>query len=239
MFYLLHGSDTEKTRRKAHELVEICLKKRPGAEVFRLDSSRFGQSSIDQLIGGQGLFEKKHIVFADGLLENKEAKDYIVNKAKAIEESENVFIFLERETAKEILKKIEKYASKVQSFELKEKENKKSEFNIFSLTDAFGRRDKKAAWIIYQKAKQAGLEDEQIHGTLFWIVKSMIVANVSANAGEAKLNPFVFGKAKSFAQNFSEHELKKFSGDLVSIYHDARRGFHEMNIALERFILNI
>jgi len=67
----------------------------------------------------------------------------------------------------------------------------------------------------------------------------MIVARLSKDANESGLKPYVFQKSKSFAQNYSEDEMKKMSSSLVSIYHDSRRGIHDFDIALERFILSL
>ena len=92
-------------------------------------------------------------------------------------------------------------------------------FDIFSLANALGKRDKKGLWVLYQKAKLNNIADEQIHGILFWKVKSMIL---SAGRGA-----------------YSQDELKKLSNSLVNLYHDTRRGVHEMDSAMERFILGI
>ena len=97
----------------------------------------------------------------------------------------------------------------------------------------------KDAWVLLQKALDTGGVPEEIHGMLFWQVKSMILAVSSKTAGEAGLNPFVFRKSLSFAKNFTEEELKNLSARLVSIYHDARRGGDELAIALEKFVLSI
>ena len=74
-------------------------------------------------------------------------------------------------------------------------------------------------WVLYQKAKMQNIADEQIHGILFWKVKSLILS------------------AKS--QHYSQEELKKLLNKLVSLYHNTRKGIHEMDSAMERFILGI
>src|SRR3989338_5664710 len=103
MLYFLYGSDSEKAREKAHEVLAGLQKKKPDAELFRFDADGWsdplnparGEARFDELIASQGLFEKKFIVFVNRLFENKDAKDVIVKKLSAIRESENVFIFLE------------------------------------------------------------------------------------------------------------------------------------------------
>lgn len=243
MFYFLHGEDKDGARKKAHELIDGLTKKRPNASFFMVDSGNFGLGKLEEMIGGQGLFESKQIVFFDNVLEDKKMKGAILEKTKEIAESPNAFVFLEGKTDKATVGKIEKRAEKAQEFKFAGSEGKtkesKEKFNTFSLADVFGRRDKKNLWTLYQEALSQGVAPEEINGVLFWQLKSMIVANKSKSADESGLNPYVFQKSKSFAQNYTEEEMKKLSSALVSVYHDSRRGIHDFAIALERFILSL
>ena len=63
MFYFLHGEDKDKARKKAHELIDGLVKKRPNASFFKVDSENFSLGKLEEMIGGQGLFESKQIVF--------------------------------------------------------------------------------------------------------------------------------------------------------------------------------
>lgn len=243
MFYFLYGEDKDKARRKAHELIDGLTKKRPNASFFKVDSENFELGKLEEMIGGQGLFEIKQIVFLDNVLENKETKNAVSDKIKDIADSPNVFIFLEGKVDKATSGKMEKSAEKVQEFNAAKKsgENKESseKFNIFSLADVFGRRDKKNLWVLYQKALSQNIKPEEINGVLFWQLKSMIVANQSKDVKESGLSPYVFQKSKSFARNYTEEEMKKMSSALVSVYHDSRRGIHDFDMELERFILSL
>lgn len=239
MLYFLYGGDKDKARSKAHGLVETLLKKKPDASFFKLTLENWSEAHFEEYIGGQGLFENKYVVLADGLFENKEVKEFIVKRLKDLKESQNIFIFREGELDKASLTKIEKNAEKVQELVLANEPRKKEEFNVFSLTDAFGRRDRKNLWILYNQAKNANVEDEQIHGILFWQVKNMLLASKVKSANDAGLSPFVFSKAQGFSKNFSAEELEKKSADLIELYHDARRGIHDFSLSLERFILSI
>ncbi len=236
MFYFLHGNDFTKARAKLHELLEILAKKKPNAALFKIDAENWEQSNIDEFIGGQGLFEHKYIVVVDKVFQNKEAKENILSKLKEISASDNVFIFIEDEVDKTTLTKIEKKAEKVQEFS-KDEVVVKKEFNTFSLTDALGNKDKKNLWILYQKALANNVEPEQIHGILFWQVKSMLLAQSSPDAKAAGLNPFVYKKSLGFARNFTETELKHISSQLIHLYHEARRGMVDFEVGLERWVL--
>ena len=238
MLYFLYGSDTDKARGKARELLETLQKKKPDALVFRIEPEKWNEVHLEELIGGQGLFEKKLLVFADRLFENEEAKEVVEKNLEEIGKSDNIFIFLEEKVAKALLLNITEVAEKVQPCE-KVKGKEGPEFNIFSLTDAFGRRDKKKLWVLYQKALQTDAVPEEIHGILFWQLKSMLVAATATSASSAGLAPFVFTKAKNFLKNYTGDELKKLSSTFVKLYHDSHRGIHDFEIALERFILSL
>lgn len=239
MLYFLYGSDKDKARQKAADLVAALQKKKPDASFFKLTLENWSEGSFEEYIGGQGLFENKYIVLADGLMEDKPTKEFISKRLKDLHESQNVFIFREGELDKATLTKAEKNSEKVQEFALKGVEEKKEEFKIFVLTDALGRRDKKALWILYHEAKNANVEDEQIHGILFWQVKNMLLAQKTGSAKEAGLNPFVYSKSQGFGRNFKEGELSKLSSQLVHLYHDARKGIHDLDVALEKWILSV
>lgn len=248
MIYLFYGQDTEQARHKANGVVESLLKKRPDASLFRLDSDTWQEAAFDEYVGSQGLFAQKYIVVLDRLFEKKEIKEYVVERLKILKASENIFIIIENTLDKATLTKFEKNAEKIQSFgEEKEgiaksgaNKNKKSgEFNMFAITDALGARNQKRLWTLYQQALRHDVVSEELHGILFWQIKSMLLAAMSKDAVEAGLNPFVFSKAKNYAKNFSLSELKKISSQLVTMYHQAHRGEVNFDVALEKFFLSI
>ena len=131
MIYFYYGTDTNKARIKAHELVDSLLKKKPDASFFRMDTENFNTSQLQEYIGGMGLFSNKYIVFLDRLSEKKDIKDEFLDKIKEISESENIFIVLEgkldKATATKIEKKSEKFwatLKKMNLFLIFQKDNK-------------------------------------------------------------------------------------------------------------------
>ena len=235
MIYLLYGNDTHASRKKLHTLLDGLFKKRPDAEYFHITTENISEFSVEELISSQGLFEQKYIVVLDNLFEDKDKRDEFLKMLKEMQGAEHIFIFLEGKLDKKTTTRFEKYAEKIQEFSTEVK--KKERFNTFSLTDALGKRDRKSLWTLYQKAKLEHIADEEIHGILFWQVKSMLLALQSASAKEAGLNPFVFNKSKEFLRNYSEKEVRGLSQKLITLSHDARRGIHGFDTALERFIL--
>ncbi len=238
MLYFLHGTDTGKARDKARELVSVLLGKKPDAEVFKIDGDSWSVARFEEFSGAQGLFERKFIVFGNRVLENKEAKEVVLEKISALAKSDNVFIFLEGKVDKASLAAITKVAEKVQAFD-KESLKEKEVFNMFALADAFGQRDRKSLWVLYQKALRGDASGEELVGILFWQIKSILAAREAQNASEAGLSPFVFQKAKRYGRNFKSRDAENFAEGLIKLYHDSHRGFSDMENSLERFVLSV
>lgn len=225
MIYFYHGTDTEKARVKSRELIDSLRKKKPDASFFKIDSDNFLMSILDEYIGGQGLFVNKNIILLDRLCEKKEIKEQFLEKIKEIAESQNIFIILEGKIDKATAVKIEKKSEKFIKFDLDEKaltekENKKNdELNIFEIANALARRNKKEIWVLYRQLIDSGKVAEEIHGVLFWKAKTMLLAGGT--------------------YNWKDRELLKFIDELVTVYHEARRGRHELETGLEALILGI
>jgi DNA polymerase III delta subunit len=238
MLYLLHGENFKESRKKLHSLVESLLKKEPNASQFHIDNENFCYDLLKEMIGSIDLFVGKYIVVVDKIFEDKENGDAVLKELKEIANSENIFIFIEEKLNKTILARFKKWAEKIQEFT--EKETKKQEqFNVFSITDALGKRDKRGMWVLYQKALMSGVVPEELHGIIFWQTKNILMVKNETNPGGLGLNPFVLRKSLSFAKNFKKDELVKLSRELVEIPHNARRGLEDFDISLEKFILRL
>lgn len=236
MLFVIHGSDIKKVREKAHSLTDSLLTKKPDSNVFTLTDEMFDTGQLGEFIGGSGLFESNYIVVLDTILESKHA-GALLDRLADIHASSNVFLILEGKVGAKELKMLEKHAHKIQEFSEKAKVEKK-EYTLFALTDALGSRNTQKIWIEYHKALLAGVSPEEIHSMLFWQVKSMILAGASKDAKESGLNPFVHKKALSAGRNYSKDEVHTLLQNLVTIFHESRRG-KDLDIALERQILSI
>jgi DNA polymerase III delta subunit len=234
MFYFIHG-DANQIFEKAQNMAASLLKKKPDASLFKINQDNFSEDKINELLGGQGLFSNKYIVSMSRMLEKSDTADFLMDKLKELKESENIFIWTEEKINKPILKKIEKHAEKVQEFELV-KTATKPKMNIFDLANAFGEGDKKKAWVLYQKAL-ADFSPEEIYGTLWWQVKSMLLASKTTNAKEADMKDFPYKKAKGFSARFKEGELQTLASDLILLYHHSRLSGEDIALNLEKFIL--
>lgn len=216
MIYFFHGTDTDKARYKAHELIDSLRKKRPDASFFSINSENFNPTQLQEYIGGQGLFSNKYIVFLDRLCEKKEVKADFIDVLKEISESENIFIALEGKLDKATTTKIEKKSEKSAAFDLKENQIKEEDSNVFELANVLGRKDKKELWMLYREYVDRGSAPEELHGILFWKAKTMMLSGSSA---------------------WNQHELTVLIDGLITVYHEARRGTHELETGLEAFLL--
>jgi hypothetical protein len=115
----------------------------------------------------------------------------------------------------------------------------KSDFNIFSLTDAIGARNKREAWVLYQRALASGMVAEEIFWKVVWQIKTLLLANRTKSAEEAGMKAYPYSKAKSALKNFKTGEIEKISENLVIGYHQARRGEIEIDALIEKTLLNL
>ncbi len=237
MLYVIYGTDTHKARAKLHDLLDLAKKKRPEAELFKLTTENWSEGQFDELLVAQGLFEQKYTTVLDNLFEKKDLKNYVMDRLEEMKESEQIFLMLESSIDAASLKKLEKFSEKVQEFE--KKEDKKSNINIFSITDGLVQKDKKKLWISYIDLLGKGAVAEEVHGILFWQVKNMILASRAGSAGETGLSPFVYKNALTGARNYKNEDLQKMSGELMDMTHRVRQGQGELEIMIEKWVLGL
>lgn len=239
MLYLLYGSDEKKAREKLSVLVSHLRTKKPDADYVRITEEEYTLPMVLEYSTRQGLFEKKCIIVLDRILQNKETSREIMDHLEKITFSENIFIFFEESLDKKILERIKSCGGKVQEFENTRATRTAPPPLVFSIADAFGKRDKKQAWALYREALHKGVSPEEIHGTLTWQTKSMLLSIDARTAEKAGLSPFVYRKSKMYAEKYGKEKLKEMSREFLVVYHDMRRGLVDMETVLELQILNI
>lgn len=236
MLYFLHG-DSKKILEKSLTLTESMLAKKPEAAIFKIDLDNWEKNKMEELIKSHSLFSQKYIVLISNLSADKNILEDIVSFLPEIQSSENVFIWFEEEISKKDLQKVESIATKVQFFEPK-KNVKKVNLNIFDLASAFGNKDKKEAWILYQKILKE-FSAEEIYGVLWWQLKTILLVSKTNSADEAGLKTFPYSSAKRFCKNYSDDELNDLAINLISLYHDSRLKGEDLKLSLEKFLLSI
>ncbi len=229
MIYVFLGDDSDK-KLKAREEV---LKNFPEREVFFLNEGNFSRDQFQNFLAGSDLFAKKYVIVLGSLI-SSDVSDFVLDKARQMQESENIFIILETEILKassEILKKV---AKDWKTFDLPK--TTETKFNIFSITDAFGARDKKNTWVLMQKALQEGIAAEEILNILIWQTKNLLFVVGGEDMKSTSLSPFVYNKSKNYSKNYKPEELKDISRQLVTMFHESHLGL-ELEPNLEKFLL--
>ena len=223
MLYLLHGKSD-----KRKEYINTLVQKYSLVPQHIYDND-IQEKQLIQVVSTQtGLIGDKECYVIHDLARMLDLKSLLAGFA----ESENVFVFSEDTVTKPIIKIFDKYNAEIHDLG-KEEKARKEEFNMFSLTDALGARDKKKLWLLFQEAVQKG-SPEEIHGILFWQLKNLaLVKSSSQNPG---MNPFVYNKTSGYAQKFSDQEIKKFIQDFTHMFHN-RDTYSTLDIELEKFIL--
>src|SRR5680860_201703 len=234
MIYLIQGSDTVKTRHKYDALIDSLLTRKQDSLAWKIDSENFNEEKILELIVSQDLFAHKYIVGCDHLVGDKKSAEFILANLGAIQESANIFIILEDTLAEKELKQIKKYTEKDLSYDKKLGEKKK--FNIFTITDTLGERNRKKLWVLYQEALQSGIEEEDLFWKFQWMVKHMLFFKKTKDISTSELKSFARSKIERYAHNYQTEELEELSTKLVDLFHAVRRGEGEMETGLEKII---
>ncbi len=116
MFYLLYGKDTFRSREKLNELLVFFREKISDLGIFRIKKDDFNPSGIEEFLKSQSLFEKKQAIVCENILENKEAREFILKNIEKFSSSRNVFVFCEEEVEDENLNILKEHAEKSQEF---------------------------------------------------------------------------------------------------------------------------
>jgi len=238
MIYFYFGTDREKIQKTARATFEALQKKKPDASFVSFGVENLDENVLQEITASQGLFERKVVAKIADILDDKEKGEMIQKFLKEMKATENIIVWSEGEVNKTPLEKIKKYAEKVEEFGVKQKAEKKFP-SIFKMTDAIGDKDKKNAWVLLRAELDNGTADEELHGTIFWQIKSILLAKKTKGADEAGLNPYVYSKAKSFGRNWDEKELNNTISNLIDMYHKAHRGEVNFEVELERWVLSI
>lgn len=232
--YVYYGSDIQKSRKKLQATVASLLKRAPHAIVETV-TAETEYVDFPALLEAQGLFYAKRIVVFDSVFANAALKDAVLEILSDLAESEHIFFILERELAQPVVKKLAKYAKRIEEFGRKEPKTKDQ--SSFRIADALQMKDRKALWVEIEQALLRGTSAEEIHGLLFWGAKALVLAKDS-DPKTSGLHPFVHSKASQRAKKFSDAELQTLISALAVLPHHSRRKGIELEYALEEFALS-
>lgn len=234
MLHVIYGKDREKGRARFRAAREELSKKYK--EERLVVEGEVSDGFLDTIASSQGLFGDVTLFVFDSVFDKKVEQEILLAHAQDLIASPNFFLILEPLLEKSVADGLKEIGVETEECAGK-KVDTRPDFNIFSLGDAVGQRNKKELWVLYQEALGAGLSSEEISGTLFWAVKNIALMKNAKPGDDCGMSPFVAKKARGFATKYSEEEIQNLSRSIVTLYHEAHRGGEPMEIALERFIL--
>jgi DNA polymerase III delta subunit len=228
MLYVLTGSDTIKAKARAMQLAK-------GFELVRFGDGGEPFANVMGYLSAQGLFAPKVALLLDRPLDDGDGKLLLTEHSAELAKGDALVLVIEPALSAPVLKSIGKAAT-VENFDEKEKKEMPAS-NVFALTDAFARGDRKTAWILYRKLIDTGSAPEEIHGALTWQARALVLASRTKNAEEAGLKSFVYGKAKRAGARLGEQGTVALSRELVALIHKSRSGDGNLGDLLEAFLL--
>lgn len=229
------GPDTQKAR-KAMQGALLGVQNGSGeALVLRFNDTSFDVQLAREALGAQNLFSAGNIVVFDGILDHPDGEEFYKT---TLEKAQNSVLLRETEVNKELRALLGKIAT-VEEFAIAK--NVQKPINNFIIADAIGARDKKAAWVEFEKIRLSGAAMEEVHGTIFWAFKSMyIVATASREEALATgMKDYTYRTYFNFSKHYLHGELKEKLGELKEMYHRAHRGEGELDLFIESFLIRL
>jgi len=212
MIYLFSGDDFQKKLFSYEKFIKTLPKR---TEIFPVSRNNFNPIQVESFYSSASLFSPLSTIIFEGILEQGEMCDFILEKLKLMRDSNNSFIFVEGKLNKSILEAFKKIRAEINVFELPKEKIKK--FDSFLLANTFANKDKLNTWIYFRQATDFGVPMEELTGVLFWKIKDMILK-------------------KNFSK-FTEEQLKNFVTKISYLLPEARKEGKDAEFALERFLL--
>jgi len=212
MIYLFTGDDAD-NRVRAYEKFIASIA--PSTEKFFINKNDIGTFPLESFYSGAGLFFSKSVVVFRDVLSTETMRSIILPKLELMQESPNLFVFLEGKLLAPAMNAFKKVEADIKVFELPKQ--KKEKFDNFLLANAFSKKDKLHLWIYFRQAMDKGVGMEELVGVLFWKIKDMILR-------------------KNFGL-FSKDELNSAAMRLAYILPEARKDGRDAETSLEKFLL--
>ena len=235
MIKLFIGEDTQKARKEAREIFEQAKCEYPEALISAFDDVSFNYDGASDAFVSENLFGGINILYFDGILDSPEGESFYRN---TIQGSTHLVIIREKTMPKDLLLFFQRIAE-IKDYPLIKKIEKRD--SGFAIADAVGARDKKRAWVEFEKLRRHGASMEEVHGTIFWAFKSMHIALVlpKPEALATGMKDFTYRNYYGFAKKYLKKELEDKLSELKDIYHQGHRGEGELEVLMEQFLLRL
>ncbi len=230
------GDDTLAARAALRNAVQRLQDEVPGANFVKFDDQNFSTSAALEAFAEGNLFAPKNIIIFDDILSHPEGEAFYLKQELS---TDHIVIVRETSPKKPVVTKLEKYGP-VSAFALPKKE-KKNDFSAFALADAAMVRDRKTAWVEFEKSRRRGEAMEALHGMLFWAFKTLTAVatlpKADALASGIKANSYSSGLRGM--EKYKPAEICSRLDELKDMYHRAHRGECDLEYSLEQFLLQL
>ena len=212
------------------------LKRTRGSEVVRVGEGGEPLESALGYLEQLGMFTRRVALIIDRPMDSAEGKEYMLEHAETFAASDTQVFVIQQDVDVVTKKKLEKLGT-VEVYDLPHTRELVSPPNSFELVDAVQAGDRKRAWILYRQCMANGASAEEVHGTLAWAARGVVLASKTKNADEAGMKSFPYDKAKRVARTLTPALAEAQSAELVALYHDARMGRGSLEDLLEVYLL--
>jgi hypothetical protein len=209
MIYTIVGTNVEK-RDKAHkELTSL------GKVIAHVYSEQVG--TLESYVEASSLFGERVVVNLIQSMDVASSRDEVVRLLEEMKHSKNMFIIDEPFADANRVSKLTKYSEKV----FDAREPKKQDVDVFTLTNLFAKRDKKALWVEWMRVRDLD-SPEALQGVLWW--KFVTIWSDVRNGRPTK---------------FTLSECETLGAKLVRAPILAHRGERDLKVELEEIILSV
>jgi DNA polymerase III delta subunit len=215
MIYLFTGSDVNRVRGKAFQWVAAARAKAPDAYYSRFTPDTLTEGALREALAAQGLFFSKTLIVLDDPFATSDTAETTLALLPDLAASANIVAIVAPKLLAARVKKVEALAEKTFTIDAAKKTERG--FNS-ALVNALGAKDGVLLWKEIAKALREGDAPEMVHGLLHWKARDLM---------------------KKGSRTWTPEEARTLSRDLILLLSDSRGRDLPLDLALERFALNV
>ncbi len=243
-FFLVHGYDNDMLKLVSgndhvaiKKAIDVITKESQNDGSYRRHIGDLTLHMVDPYFS-ESLFGETYTVFFDGFsMFPEEVKGFLSSQLLVMADSGNQFIIFDEKFSKELKDEAKKQKIAIEDFSREEKITGPS---VFAFTDMYLSRDKKGAWLLLTRLFRDGAAPEEVHGALFWAIKSLFLATTGTlgkNAEELGMKPYPYDKSKRFGAKWTREEVGSALKEMTTMLETTRKSGGDLGIALERLVL--
>ncbi len=228
------GEDSQSARREAREFFEQLRALSPAATAHYFDDVLFDIGSALDAFTAENLFGGENILYFDGILDHPDGESFY---RTILKETSHSVIIREIAPSKDLKAFLERLG-RAKEYPLAKKSERR--IDSFPIVNALSRKDKKASWVEFERVRRAGISMEEVHGTIFWGVRTLLLVSMldKQTALRVGVKEASYRSYFPLTKNFTVTELKDKLTTLKSIYHKGHRGEGVLEEMLEQYILS-